>query len=177
MSAIRETTGVNPQTGELEYFKVAVVSREGYPPHISPKELRDWWKMLPWELVPTSTIYRYREYDKYDLRHPDDVEELAWSIAREGWREPLMLEYYQGNKRVLLGEGNHRLHAARLLGLTHVPVRVWAKRSSWTKSGKRSRVSRDAIAISNDFGTDEYIKQELHPSEIGIKNALRLKIK
>lgn len=176
MSAIAEGTGTNPETGELEYFRVAKVTRRGTP-DISAAELRKWWRMVPWELVPTSTIYGYREYDFYDLRHPDEVEKLAQSIAEEGWREPLMLEYYKGNKMVLLGEGNHRLHSARQLGLTHVPVRVWVKRTSWSRDRKRSRVSRSAKKITNDLPVDDYIRQEMHPSEIGIKRAVRVEVK
>jgi hypothetical protein len=42
------------------------------------------------------------------------------SVQREGIREPLTI-----NLRWFVIDGNHRLSAARHLGLTEVPVRVW----------------------------------------------------
>lgn len=136
------------------------------------KSKRSRWKDYTWELVPTRDIFYYREYDFYDLREPDNVEKIAQSLEQEGWKEPLMLEYYQDDKMVLLGEGNHRLHAARQLGLTHVPVRVWVRRSAGAgrRRGRRSRLPKP---ISNKFKTDQYIPQELHPSEIGFRDSIR----
>lgn len=162
MSAIGEGIGSHPLTGRTEFFRVAKHKKPGR------------WDVLPWELVPTYTIDQYREYDLYDLRDPDNVQRIAESIAEQGWREPLMLEYYSKDKKVLLGEGNHRLQAARQLGLTHVPVWVYVKHYAGADK-RRSRVSRSAKSISNDLPTSGYIPAELAPSDIGIHGAFKIK--
>jgi hypothetical protein len=53
----------------------------------------------------------------------DRVDKIAGTIAEGGIQEALMLEYHPETGVVWLGEGNHRLAAARQLGLDTVPVR------------------------------------------------------
>jgi hypothetical protein len=45
-------------------------------------------------------------------------------IEKNGMNNPLIVNVGRNNERAILGEGNHRLEAARRLGYTHVPVRV-----------------------------------------------------
>lgn len=162
MTAIGEGFSKHPITGERQFFRVAKHKKPGR------------WDVLPWELVPIRVVDSYREYDFYDLREPDEVQKLAESIVEQGWREPLMLEYYSKDKRVLLGEGNHRLHAALQLGLTHVPVWVYVKH--YEGEGKyRSKRSRANKRISNGLPTSGYIPQELAPSVIGVRGAFPVK--
>lgn len=47
-------------------------------------------------------------------------DELLESIRRHGIREPITLD-----RRGLVLDGHHRLEAARMLGMSSVPVRVW----------------------------------------------------
>ena len=52
------------------------------------------------------------------------VDKIAGEITEGGIREALMVEYHPESGAVWLGEGNHRLAAARQLGLDTVPVRA-----------------------------------------------------
>jgi len=84
------------------------------------------------EWVPIDAIDRLKEYDRADTTQPkvlyeyarETIDELKQSIPTEGFKEPLIVEYAAGDRHAYLGEGNHRLAAAKELGLSHVPVRV-----------------------------------------------------
>lgn len=83
-------------------------------------------------------------------------EELTEDIRANGIREPLIIQYHQKNRTVRLGEGNHRLEAARRLGMEHVPVR--AVRYNMESYGKQVR--------GVDPDDDGYVPGELRPSQI-----------
>jgi hypothetical protein len=113
------------------------------------------------EWVDTDKIYPFREFDRIDnsMYSDEDFEKFKKSIAEEGIKEALILKYHQYSKTALLIEGNHRLRAARELGLDKVPVRV-----------VRYQSEGEGIPVpgytANDFG---YVPGDLSPSEIGIK--------
>jgi hypothetical protein len=82
-------------------------------------------------LVPVSKLNRYREYDRTGAQAHPDSEQIINSIAddlRKGgvnaMREPVYLDYNHETNYAYLGEGHHRLEAAKRAGLTHIPVRV-----------------------------------------------------
>lgn len=59
------------------------------------------------------------------LNDPDNpapaYERLKKDIQKRGVRKPLLVEEVEGKLHV--GDGHHRLQAAKELGITHVPVR------------------------------------------------------
>jgi ParB-like chromosome segregation protein Spo0J len=71
-------------------------------------------------ILPTAIIRT--EWPPNDGVMPGDpqMDALLESIRVEGIRVPLTL-----NLGLFVIDGNHRLSAARLLGITHVPVRFW----------------------------------------------------
>ena len=71
--------------------------------------------------------------------------ELTRSLTEEGFREPLKLEYEPDSRRAYLGEGNHRLVAARLAGYSAVPV--------WALRGLRQRADAPGQAGTRRTGT------------------------
>lgn len=74
------------------------------------------------EMVPVSWL---SELKGNKLRYTDDkMEALMADIEKNGMNNPLIVNVGRNNERAILGEGNHRLEAARRLGYTHVPVRV-----------------------------------------------------
>jgi hypothetical protein len=74
------------------------------------------------EMVPVSWL---SELKGNKLRYTDDrMEALMADIAKNGINNPLIVDVGRNNERAILGEGNHRLEAAKRLGYTHVPVRV-----------------------------------------------------
>ena len=52
------------------------------------------------------------------------VQQLTQDIQKYGLDEPLLIQVGKDNRNAILGEGNHRLEAARRLGYTHMPARV-----------------------------------------------------
>lgn len=74
-------------------------------------------------MVPLSVVGRYQEFDR-EKENPERITRLAKDIAENGIRTPLELRYDHERGWGTLVEGNHRLAAARRLGLTHVPVVV-----------------------------------------------------
>jgi len=76
------------------------------------------------EYVPLNEIEPYKEQDreiirKYDKSYLDEVTE---DIKTNGIKRPINLEVYSG--KGLVTEGNHRIAAAKRLGLKYIPVRV-----------------------------------------------------
>jgi hypothetical protein len=113
------------------------------------------------EYVDTDVMYEFREFDRIDdsMYSSDAFENFKRSIQEEGIKEELLLIYHQYSKTAYLGEGNHRLRAARELGIDKVPVRVVRYQSE----GKGIKVPGYQ---SNEHG---YVPGDLSPSEIGIQ--------
>jgi len=115
-----------------------------------------------------------------EIKDQARVDKLAASIAEDGITEPLILEFHPETGLVWLGEGNHRLAAARQLGLDSVPVR--GMRYERTLSGVRlsgdgkrlpSYVQRD-LDTADYFGEawvnegGERLQATFRPSEVGV---------
>lgn len=72
------------------------------------------------EMVPRSALLRYATQETSAER----AKEVGTRIANRGEMEPLILHYHPGSGEAYLGEGNHRLRAAKTLKMSHLPVRV-----------------------------------------------------
>ncbi len=83
---------------------------------------------------------------------------LIESLQREGFREPLVMLIGQKDRKAVLCEGNHRLAAAKSLGLKAVPVRVWRYRKCSVAAAKPAAMSR--------VPTDDYFPEESRPSDV-----------
>ena len=103
--------------------------------------------------------------------HRARVDDLVESIREEGIQEPLMLEYNPESGAVWLGEGNHRLAAARELGLDSVPVRA-------VRHDPLPRGDRLAGKKLHSYGVDEFgdainasgerLGSAFAPSDVGV---------
>lgn len=115
------------------------------------------------EFVPTHVLDKHKEYDReVDPRFEGDhahLDEVTKDIAEHGVTSPLIMTYGQKDRRAYIGEGNHRLAAAKRLGITHLPVRVY--RASHT-DGRGAPVPG---VTPNEHG---YVKGDMKPSEIGL---------
>ena len=122
------------------------------------------------EWVPIETIDRMKEYDRADPTQaeisPEDarqnIDELKESIKAKGFEEPLILEYSPRDRHAYLGEGNHRLAAAKELGLTHVPVTAF--KNYGELKGHDGAVQVQGI----EPDVSGYIPEQLKPSQIGL---------
>ena len=76
------------------------------------------------EYVPIKEVDAYKEFDretdiKFDKSELDDLTE---DIRKNGITTPITIEVYNG--KGLIVEGNHRLAAAKRLGIKNIPVRI-----------------------------------------------------
>jgi len=96
-------------------------------------------------MVPLSVVGRYQEFDR-EKENPERITRLAKDIAENGIRTPLELQYDHERGWGTLVEGNHRLAAARRLGLTHVPVVVTS--GMWNPEVGAPLTLREGMAVT-----------------------------
>jgi hypothetical protein len=85
------------------------------------------WQMTHAGWLEIADVERFREYDRQGAdRAMDDAEldHLTEAIRQHGILHPLGLEWSTADGHAYLGEGHHRLIAARRLGMQRVPVMV-----------------------------------------------------
>ena len=159
-------------------FKDLVARRAGGEVAATGEQLPQPWKdpkINPYaantELVRVNDLVPFREIDREvtPKYRGDDayLDELTDTIRREGFMEPVILDYDPEHGLALLGEGNHRLAVAQRLGLDNIPTRV-----------VRTNLSGDARAVSiGDQGLtprlkpneDGYFPGDTSPSAIGFR--------
>lgn len=122
------------------------------------------------ELVPISELIKIREFDrrtqpKWDKEDSDEnIETLKNLFLTNGITRPLIIDYSQSEKRILLVEGNHRLNAAIELGLKYMPCRVVRT----TRPFPKHILSKTMPVSGVEPDTYGYVKGDLKPSEVGI---------
>lgn len=117
------------------------------------------------EWVPTETIWMLREYDRRH-RGAGNVLGIQQSLALFGFTAPVIITYYQHSKTALLGEGNHRVAAARRLNMPFTLARVVR---NLDYHGSRHSSSRRPVPVPGVGGDGRgYVKADLAPSEIGL---------
>jgi GNAT superfamily N-acetyltransferase len=110
------------------------------------------------EMVPRQEVERYASQPTDDAH----TKEVGTHVATTGEMEPLLLHYHPASGEAYLGEGNHRLRAARALGMDHVPLRV--SRSAYGLPGPGVKVPQDHPALA----AGEHVPADIHPSHIGL---------
>jgi 8-oxo-dGTP pyrophosphatase MutT (NUDIX family) len=129
------------------------------------------------ELVPVSELIKFREFDrkvnpKYNKENSvDNINHLKFMFQKEGVKSPLIIEYSDEDKAVLIIEGNHRLNSAIDLGMEYLPARVVLK-----KYGKYSPEKiKNAMKVSGVKGDQYgYIPSNMKPSKVGIQGTKSL---
>lgn len=130
------------------------------------------WRSSPYaaktEEVPVSVVSRFMEIDReVTPKFRGDfaaLDELTADIKANGFKEPIILDYDPEHGLALLGEGNHRLAAAKRLGLDSVPMRV--VKTNLEKDPKAvSMAGFEAKLKPNEHG---YFPADSRPSDIGL---------
>jgi len=92
-------------------------------------------------------------------------------LSGKGFTDPVMVEFDHRNKRIVLGEGNHRVEAARELGISHVPTRVARSRISdddmeymHRKGGSPVDIDPGPSPFANKH--EDYWPSDIHPSHL-----------
>lgn len=122
-------------------------------------------------MVPVSVLDRLKHYDRANNREHMNADslEIIESIREDlrsghGLKNPLMVMYSKADQWAYLGEGNHRLAAAKAEGLTHLPVRV--ARTPDVSDYKRYGIGRPAMnrhIPGVDHADPRYIPTDIHP--------------
>jgi hypothetical protein len=154
------------------------MSRSGFSSYDAFWGTREaWWRadkdvdtsLFEWnvEVVPTEVLFRIRELDRTATPYGrSNIVKLAEILAREGFRRPVGISYYQYDRKIVLGEGNHRIVAALRLGFRGVPVKVWRKEMASSEGGPWDYPLAPAPDPMEE--QDGHVPAELRPSDLGI---------
>jgi len=123
-------------------------------------------------ISPKNTNYRHvMEYVPIDwlmerrgneYRHsPERMEQLRNEIQEEGLREPVLISTGKNSRTSIVGEGNHRVLAAKQLGYTHIPVRAMVGSSAGSDVFPEGAHDEDIIPKPN-----EYFPSDAKPSRV-----------
>lgn len=114
------------------------------------------------ELVPIDIIEQYQEHHWTRRYHPrmtqKEYDALSDDIAKNGFKDPLIMDYNPTNGYTVVIEGNHRLAIARDLGLKYVPVRL--VRGKYVNERTGTKVENSKLI------TDEYVPGNISPSMV-----------
>ena len=82
--------------------------------------------------IPIMELYKFREFDRktYSPQGDHYYEELKKEIEKNGIITPLSMYYGVEDKRLSVGEGNHRIGIALDLGIESLPVYVKVARTN-----------------------------------------------
>ncbi len=114
-----------------------------------------------WEYVKTDTLWQYKEFDRsIDIKNSDsldNIKRLEEILSEEGFNQPLILQYSKKYQTAYLTEGNHRLVAAKNIGIKYIPVRVTTDGGE-KRDAKRVYRSIDNQTLPSQIGIESYDK-------------------
>ena len=117
--------------------------------------------------VPIDIVHEMREFDRggkdaYSGSR-DKIDDIKNSLPKNGFMNPLIVDYSMKDRHAYLCEGNHRLIAAQEIGLTHVPVRIIKKENS---GNKNRGYAKPVTGVDPDnYG---YVPADMSPSQVGM---------
>ena len=122
-----------------------------------PYEKNPYFKEGKVSLVP---VHWLKKFQGNPLRRYDDqMQEFSQELVRDGLKEPVMISIGQEDRKVSVGEGNHRMNAFILAGLDYVPARVVRSKTNWgVYSQFYDKMSRVPV--------DGYFKGDASPEEV-----------
>jgi hypothetical protein len=118
----------------------------------------------PWEktgygkFAEEVPVHWLTKFQGNSLRRDDkEMDKFAEELKKDGLKDPVMVIIGQEDRKVSIGEGNHRTFAFLRAGLDKVPVRVVRNRTN------PGGVFYDKM---HTIPTDDYVKGDLKPSEV-----------
>jgi hypothetical protein len=121
------------------------------------------------EMVPTETLSSIQPGNplQWGTKGGPSPAAMADDIRANGWESPAVVRYYHGSKTANVGEGNHRIAAASLGGISHVPVRV--VRYSSEGPGTAVPGFDDSPRPDDKWAMPRHVPGEMRPSQIGLR--------
>lgn len=111
------------------------------------------------EYVPIDWLMEHRGNE---YRHsPERMAQLREEIQSEGLREPVLISTGKNSRTSIVGEGNHRVLAAKQLGYTHIPVRAMVGSSAGNDRFSEGAHDEDIIPEPN-----RYFPSDAKPSRV-----------
>ena len=178
-----EGIGSSPIENAKNFYKASTLVDEGFKPiteTVGPPVAPGKWKEEGYanvsESVPLASLEKLREFDRAGVdalpgtASREKIDALKESISERGFDSPLILGVDKKG-RLVLEEGNHRLAAARELGLESVPVRVSVRKSTDATAGgkgkgKLAAKEGTAAKVIDSLKNDPYISADLAPSKV-----------
>jgi hypothetical protein len=127
------------------------------------------------EYVSTNWISKFQEFDRlgeHRSKSLESLEGLKRAIGEIGIVSPIYLNVNPVNKTCKIGEGNHRVTFAKMLGIDKVPVYIMIDRSGEYNFNHKCEDIRSVKEIMK-FGSGEpynvgepYLPQEMKPSHV-----------
>lgn len=133
------------------------------------------WHQEYVELVPIKALWDMREFDrreepKWSQERTDmTIDNLKDDVEREGFKNPIRIEYYFYAGKATIREGNHRVRAAFELGLQYVPALVYVSDSSF----KKNAAHLDMPSFPRTIGRDD-LEPFYRPSQLNISGCMNL---
>lgn len=110
-------------------------------------------------LVPVRWLSKFQGNS---LRHDSkEMKELAEDILKNGLKEPVHIEIGQEDRKVGIGEGNHRTFAFIEAGLDYIPATVYRNSSGKTYSSTAKYYDK-----MHSIPKDDYIPANMNPYEV-----------
>lgn len=157
----------------------------GASEHVDPRNLHPNLNDYPIEVGNTGRIESGVGYVRTDLlagMHGNETDRQgidrhkARLASGEGFEDPVMVEFDPHRRMAMVGEGNHRVEAAREMGITHVPTRVVRSRFSDDEMDYARRHGQAAsLDVSSQWRNgrgEEYWPPSMHPRDIFPKDTL-----
>lgn len=154
---------------------------QGSTEHLDPTSLHPNMNDYPIEIGNTGRIESGVGYVRTALlagMHGNETDRAgierhkARLASGEGFADPVMVEFDPRRRVAVLGEGNHRVEAAREMGISHVPARVVRSRidedgsHAMHSGGSPQPVQASSPWRSGYQGRDEYWPPEIHPRHV-----------
>lgn len=116
------------------------------------------------EFIDTELMDKMKEYDRLERPLTSNIDELGADIIKNGFKEPLILDFNPYNGQLKIAEGNHRLAVAKKFGIKKVPV--IAMRSRYMEDGTY-KINPANIVPREDGILGTYYDDEMKPSKLG----------
>lgn len=122
------------------------------------------------ELFATKDLFKFQDIDR---TNSPKYKELLSDISKHGIKEPGILNYNPDLETASFGEGNHRLTAAKELGINIFPVRGLRSSREKTYASNLRLADNPRFKVSG-FSKEEresrhgYVPGDLAPSEFGV---------
>lgn len=117
------------------------------------------------EEIPVDVAMQMLDVDRgQDEAEQENIQSLVNHISQHGFLSPIIIEFNRDDSTAHIGEGNHRVQAARALGLEWIPARV-------VRSGRQSRFREIPVqwqGTQTDFRGVPYIPPHMPPHMIGL---------